>query len=81
MFLSSRTNEYSIEKRNMKNGFFTAFLERGLRGGADTNKDKVVTAKEIFTFVSNGVKNLSQGRQHPVMWGNFDDNFIMIDWR
>ena len=81
MFLSSRTNEYSIEKKNMKNGFFTAFLERGLRGGADTNKDKVVTAKEIFTFVSNGVKNLSLGRQHPVMWGNFDDNFMMIDWR
>lgn len=81
MFLSSRTNEYSIEKRNMKNGFFTAYLERGLRGGADANKDKVVTAKEIFTFVSEGVKGLSKGRQHPVMWGNFDDNFIMIDWR
>lgn len=81
MFLSSRTNEYSIEKRNMKNGFFTAYLERGLRGGADANKDKVVTAKEIYTFVSEGVRDLSQGLQHPVMWGNFDDNFIMIDWR
>ena len=34
-----------------------------------------------FTYVSQGVKSLSKGRQHPVMWGNFDDNFVMIDWR
>lgn len=81
MFLSSRTKEYSIEKRNMKNGFFTTYLERGLRGGADINKDRVVTAKEIFNFVSKEVKKISKNRQHPVMWGNFDDNFIMTDWR
>ncbi len=81
MFLSSRTNEKSIESPSMKNGFFTAYLAKGLRGGADTNRDRVITAKELFTFVSNGVKSLSRGRQHPVMWGNFDDNFIMIDWR
>lgn len=81
MFLSSRTNETSIENRKMRNGMFTAYLERGLRGGADTNRDKVVTAKEIFTFVSEGVKGLSKGRQHPVMWGSFDDDFTMIDWR
>lgn len=81
MFLSSRTNEYSIESGKMVNGFFTTYLERGLRGGADSNKDRIVTAKEIFAFVSNGVKSISNNRQHPVMWGSFDDNFIMIDWR
>ncbi len=81
MFLSSRSKESSIENRRMTNGFFTAFLDRGLRGGADTNRDKVITAREIFDFVSNGVRKLSKNRQHPVMWGNFDDNFIMIDWR
>lgn len=81
MLLSSRTNEYSIEKRNMKNGIFTTCLERGLRGGADTNKDCIITAKEIYTFVSKGVRQLSKNRQHPVMWGNFDDDFIMMDWR
>lgn len=81
MFLSSRTNENSIENRKMKNGFFTSYLDRGLRGGADNNKDKIITAKEIFSFVSKGVKDISKNRQHPVMWGNFDDNFIMIDWR
>lgn len=81
MFLSSRPNEYSIETPKMKNGFFTAYLERGLRGGADSNKDKIITAKELFIFVSNGVKKISHSKQHPVMWGRFDDDFIMMDWR
>ena len=81
MFLSSRTNEYSIENRKMHNGFFTAYLDRGMRGAADANKDKVVTAKELFTYVSKGVKQLSGNRQHPVMWGNFSDDFVVMDWR
>lgn len=81
MFLSSRTSEYSIENGKMKNGFFTTYLERGLRGGADTNRDRIVTAKEIFNFVSSGVKQISRNKQHPVMWGHFDDNLVMLDWR
>ena len=81
MFLSSRTKELSMESAHMKNGFFTTYLERGLRGGADSNKDRLVTAKEIFVFVSDGVKKISRNRQHPVMWGNFDDNLVLVDWR
>lgn len=81
MFLSSRTKELSIESPRMQNGYFTTYLERGMRGGADTNKDKLVTAKEIYVFVSNGVKKISKERQHPVMWGNFDDNLVLVDWR
>lgn len=81
LFLSSRTNETSIETPKLKNGFFTAYLERGLRGGADENKDKIVTAKELYTYVSSGVKKVSSNRQHPVMWGKFDNNLILFDWR
>ena len=81
MFLSSRRKELSIESPRMQNGYFTTYLERGMRGGADTNKDKLVTIKEIYVFVSNGVKKISKDHQHPVMWGNFDDNLVMVDWR
>lgn len=79
-FLSSRSDETSIENSSMKNGFFTAYLQRGLRGGADKNKDKVITASELFTFVYNGVKKISNDRQHPVMWGKFDNNMPVITW-
>ena len=79
-FLSSRSEETSIERRDMKNGFFTAYLQRGLRGGADANKDRVVTALELFKFVSQGVKTISNDKQHPVMWGKFDNNMPVISW-
>ena len=79
-FLSSRSDETSIERRDMKNGFFTAYLQRGLRGGADVNKDRIVTARELFNFVSKGVKKISEDKQHPVMWGKFDNNMPVISW-
>lgn len=80
LFLSSRENETSIESPSMKNGFFTAALIGGLKGGADTNRDRTITARELFVAVSGKVKDLSHDRQHPVMWGNFDDNMPVIVW-
>ena len=79
-FLSSRTNEKSLEKRGWKNSLFTAYLERGLRGGADTNRDRSITAIELFDFVSKGVAKDSSQKQHPVMWGNFDNNMSILSW-
>lgn len=80
LFLSSRDNETSIERPSMKNGFFTSCLQKGLRGGADANKDRTITAKELFNYVSSGVKQLSNDKQHPVMWGKFSDNMTVMKW-
>ncbi len=80
LFLSSRNDENSIERRDMKNGFFTTYLQKGLRGNADSNRDRVITAKELFDFVHNGVSKVSGGKQHPVMWGNFNDNMTVMKW-
>lgn len=80
LFLSSRPNETSIERRDMKNGFFTSFLQKGLRGGADENRDRTITAKELFNYVSIGVSKISNNKQHPVMWGKFSDNMTVMKW-
>lgn len=80
LFLSSRDTEVSIERPSMQNGFFTACLQRGLRGGADTNRDRIITAQELFQFVSQGVKKLSNDKQHPVMWGKFDNSMPVMIW-
>ena len=79
LFLSSRTNEVSRESR-YKNSLFTIFLERGLRGGADTNRDRYITARELYDFVHRGVIEASGNKQHPVMWGKFDNNMTVINW-
>lgn len=80
LFLSSRDNEVSYDGYSgMNNGIFTACLLSGLKGGADKNRDRVITARELFDAVSKGVTRL-QPRQHPVMWGNFDDNMSVMIW-
>lgn len=81
LFLSSRDNEYSIENTRMRNGLFAACLLRSLKGGADVNHDRVVTANELFNAVSAGVNKLSRNKQHPVMWGNFDDTMPVMIWK
>ena len=79
LFLSSRTNETSMETK-FQNSMFTIFLERGLRGGADVNKDRHITARELYDFVHKGVIEASGKKQHPVMWGKFDNNMTVIKW-
>ena len=79
LFLSSRSNEKSQETP-FQNSMFTIFLERGLRGGADTNRDRKITARELYDFVHKGVIEASNNRQHPVMWGKFDNNMTVIKW-
>lgn len=79
LFLSSRTDETSIETI-YSNSLFTMYLERGLRGGADVNKDRTITAREIFNFVHDGVSRDSKDTQHPVMWGKFNGKMPIIKW-
>lgn len=80
LFLASRNNENSIERKDMKNGFFTEYLVKGLKGNADANRDRIITTKELFDFVSTRVSIQSNGHQHPVMFGNFNDSTTVIKW-
>ena len=81
LFLSSRGNEFSNERPDMKNGYFTTYLGKGLQGAADANRDRTITAKELFEYVHKGVIELSFGAQHPVMWGNFPDDMTIMKWK
>ncbi len=80
MFLSSRGNEYSIESPLLSNGYFTNYLLHGLGGKADANGDRTITAKELYNYVSTGVTQISKGKQHPVMWGKFPDDMVIVKY-
>ncbi len=80
MFLSSRGNEYSIESSLLSNGYFTNYLLHGLGGKADANGDRTITAKELYNYVSTGVTQISKGKQHPVMWGKFPDDMVIVKY-
>ncbi len=80
LFLSSRDNETTLGTAFMVNSLFPAYLQNGLKGSADFNDDRVITAKELFDFVSKGVIKASENQQHPYMMGKFDDNMVIMEW-
>lgn len=79
LFLSSRADELSWESTYMDKSFFFHFLLEGLQGQADNNGDKKVTARELFNYVAPRVETASSGIQHPVMWGKFPDDMVIVN--
>ena len=80
LFLSSRNNETSRENPYGANGVFTTYLLKGMKGGADVNRDRLVTARELFDYVSAKVAKATANKQHPVMWGKFHDELHVLNW-
>lgn len=78
LYLSSRPDEFSWESSDMYNSFFIDKLLKGLNGSADVNKDKKVTARELFNYVNAGVIDISGGDQHPQMYGSFPDDMVVV---
>jgi uncharacterized caspase-like protein len=64
---SSDVNEISEEGANWGggHGVFTWALLEGLRGAADVNRDHVITAGEVFDYVSSFVRKETSSRQNP----------------
>ncbi len=67
VLVSGSTDDISVERKmdGEASSLFNYWLAQALRGEADFNGDHVVTAKELFSFVSEKVKTESQGVQQP----------------
>lgn len=66
-FVSGSTDEISTDRLTggETSSLFNYWLAEALGGASDLNGDHVVTAKEIFSFVSEKVKTESRGVQQP----------------
>ena len=73
MLLSSMKDEYSIEASGIRQGIFSHYLLRGMKGECDKNKDNVVSVVELFDYVNSGVTNYTKGKQNPVLSGNYEE--------
>ncbi len=76
---SSDVNEISQESNlwGGGHGVFTWALLEGLRGSADTNTDKIVTAGELFDFVSNRVRLETSFQQNPTALAGLNKDFAL----
>ncbi len=72
---SSRTQEQSMEYPNLKNGVFTHFLIKALKGAADGDRDGIVTVREAYDYVSTQTERFTKGTQSPVLEGRIEGPF------
>jgi hypothetical protein len=72
LIMSSKADETSLESQGLRQGVFSHFLIRGLKGEADKNKDKVVTVGELYDFIAANVRDYTGNRQSPVIKGTYD---------
>lgn len=72
VILSSRGDEVSLEDQGLRQGVYTHFLIRGLKGEADADGDKIVEVSELYQFLATNVHNYTAGIQNPIIKGKFD---------
>lgn len=64
------------EKREIphlaRNGVFTYFLLKGLKGNADFNKDGRVNLGELNLYLSEQIRRATKNAQTPIVSGKFD---------
>lgn len=74
LLLSSKGDEYSLEDMGLRQGIFSHFLIRGLKGEADKNKNKIVSVQELYDFVNQKVRTYTGNAQTPTISGKYDPN-------
>jgi Flp pilus assembly protein TadD len=81
--LASRSNEQSFEDGRWDggHGVFTFALLRGLRGGADRDKDGNIRVAEIIEHISQVVPRETGSRQNPRVAGNFEPQLSLATFR
>jgi hypothetical protein len=77
LIMSSKSEETSLEASGLRQGVFSHFLIRGLKGEADTNRDKKVTIQELFDYVYTSVRSFTGNLQSPIIRGDYDHSMIV----
>lgn len=77
ILVSSRSNEKSIESTRLRQGTFSHFLIKGLKGESDRNRDNIITITELYNYVHRQVKSYTNNLQTPSLYGNFSPEMLV----
>ena len=77
LIMSSKSDETSLESSGLRQGVFSHFLIRGLKGEADLDADQVVTVQELYNFIFANVRSYTGNRQSPVIKGDYDETMMV----
>ena len=77
LIMSSKSDETSLESSGLRQGVFSHFLIRGMKGEADADYNQVVTVAELYQYISENVREYTGFRQSPVIKGDYDENMTV----
>lgn len=72
LIMSSKSDETSLESSGLRQGVFSHYLIRGLKGEADRDGNSLVSVQELYDFVKAEVRDYTGYRQSPVIQGDYD---------
>ena len=72
ILVSSQSNQKSVESTRLRQGTFSHFLIKGLKGESDRNRDNIITVTELYNYVHRQVKSYTNNLQTPSLYGNFN---------
>ncbi len=81
LLMSSKGEELSLEDHGLRQGVFTYYLLRGMKGEANANGDNIITIRELYNYVRTKVREYTANVQNPVLTGAFDDNMPVAFYR
>ena len=74
LLMSSKDSEFSLEDQGLRQGVFSHYLMRGLKGEANTNSDQIISISELYDYVHGQVTRYTLNAQTPNIKGSFDKN-------
>ena len=72
LIMSSMNQEVSLEYSGIRQGIFSHYLLKGLKGAANTANDRIITVDELFSYISARVTSYTKNAQQPNIAGNYD---------
>ena len=76
---AAKGTQTSQSLEEVKHGLFSYYTMLGMEGGADSNNDNKITAKELYSFIKDKVERQSQFRQTPQLQGNKDRVLVQFN--
>jgi hypothetical protein len=72
LIMSSKSNETSLESSGLRQGVFSHYLIRGLKGEADKDYNNLISVGELFRYIDINVRDYTRNRQSPMIQGDYD---------